>query len=73
MTIKESLDTRVLRVGGFGIAAFVLGVLLTGFVRGEQPQPAPATACHEGKASQGQSLARAPRSGANVAAGATCS
>jgi hypothetical protein len=63
MTTTESLDTRVLRVGGFAVAAFVLGVILTGFVHGGSGKAATAAVCPDGTTPQATSLAHAPRAG----------
>ena len=72
MTTTESLDTRVLRVGGFAIAAFVLGVMLTGFVHGGTGKAATASVC-PGGTTPAASVAHAPRAGQPTADNASCS
>jgi hypothetical protein len=74
MTITESLDTRVLRIGGFAIAAFVLGVMLTGFVHAGPGKATTAATCPDGTTPQATSVAHAPRAGHRTPADlASCS
>ena len=62
MTKNESHDARVLRWGGFAMAAFMIGTMMTGMARAEgeqnghaghrhrQPPPAAFEACKDKKA-----------------------
>ena len=72
MTITESLDTRVLRVGGFAVAAFVLGVMLTGFVHGGSGKAETAAVC-PGGTTPSTSVAHAPRASRPTPDNASCS